>query len=238
MLAPDSSQGARIGSYLKYFWERNQGTLLETQTYSLNQSDFSSTIKNLLNINESEFRYDQLRHIIPSVQFVPRIRKDAQIIFLNAYDAVARSLIPQLKYFRAGAIPVYATPHIYGGLPAPEQDQDLNGIIFCDIPWLFESTYQGPLSLKALQSTWQQFPNNYLRLMAMGIDSYNVIAHLDKLDTIQYFGATGHLLLTRGNRIKRNLVCAQFTDGIPKSLGFIGDSAENFEAIAKPAPPN
>lgn len=234
ILIPDSNQGNRIGNYLKYFWERNNGILLETQTYSQNQADFSASIKNLLNINESEYRYNQIRRIIPSVQFVPRIRKDVDIILLNAYNAVARSLIPQLKYYRGGRIPVYATPDIYGGLSNLSQDSALNKVSFCDIPWLFTETYQGDLSLLALQHVWQQFPSVYLRLIAMGIDAYNIIPHLNKLDTTQYHGATGHLLLAEGNRIKRNLVCAQFQNGIPEITGFIKGSAENFESIAAP----
>ena len=231
-LIPDSDQGARIGGYLKEFWERSNGEVLETQTYDPKQSDFSGPIKKLLNLDESEQRYHHIRRLIPSVKYLPRRRQDIDVIFLNAYDTAARSINPQLKFYHASGVPVYATPHVYSGLPNPSLDFDLNNIVFCDTPWLFDSTYQGELSLQALRDTWHQFPNIYLRLMAMGIDAYNVIAHLDKLDTIQYQGATGNLLLTETNRIKRHLVCAKFAQGLPKITGFVSSVADGYESIA------
>ena len=36
----------------------------------------------------------------------------------------------------AGDLPVYATSHLYTGTNNPTQDQDLNGIRFCETPWL------------------------------------------------------------------------------------------------------
>jgi outer membrane PBP1 activator LpoA protein len=111
---------------------------------------------------------------------------------------------------------------------------DLNKITFCDIPWLFDNVYPGELSRSALRSTWQQFPSIYLRLIAMGIDAYNLVPHLDKLDTVQYQGATGNLLLTREGRIKRNLVCAKFSQGLPNVIGFVKSSAGGYESIATP----
>ncbi len=58
-------------------------------------------------------------------------------------------------------------------------DADLNKITFCDTPWLFNKAYQGELSMDALKETWKQFPSSYLRLIAMGIDAYNLSTRLD-----------------------------------------------------------
>ncbi|MGR9114166.1 MAG: penicillin-binding protein activator [Gammaproteobacteria bacterium] len=232
ILIPDSEQGARIGGYLKEYWERTSGAVLETQTYDPNQTDFSNTIKKLLNLDESNQRYQHIRRLIPSAKYVPRRRQDADVIFLNAYETAARSINPQLKFYHASRIPVYATPHVYSGLPNPSMDFDLDNITFCDTPWLIDNAYQGELSLQALRDTWRQFPSIYLRLMAMGIDAYKVVAHLDKLDTLQYHGATGNLLLTDNNRIKRNLVCAKFVRGLPNIIGFINSTASGYESIA------
>ena len=72
-----------------------------------------------------------------------------------------------------------------------------------------------------MKETWSQFPSAYLRLIAMGIDAYNLASRLNDLETNQYPGATGNLSLTSDNRIKRNLVCAKFIDGQPEVTGFI-----------------
>lgn len=234
ILIPNSEQGARIGEYFREYWDRADANVLEIQTYRSNQSDFSEPIKKLLNLDESEQRYQKIRQFIPTAVFVPRIRRDADVLFLNAYETAGRSINPQLSFFHAQHIPVYATPQIYSGLPNPQLDMDLNKITFCDVPWLFDNVYPGELSRSALRSTWQQFPSIYLRLIAMGIDAYNLVPHLDKLDTVQYQGATGNLLLTREGRIKRNLVCAKFSQGLPNVIGFVKSSAGGYESIATP----
>lgn len=234
LLIPDTEQGLRIGEYIRDFWNKADANLLETQTYQANQTDFSEPIKKLLNLDESNQRFQKIRQFLPTAVFVPRIRRDADVIFLNAYETAARSINPQLRFFHAQHLPVYATPHLYSGLPNPQQDMDLNTITFCDIPWLFDNVYQGELSINALRSTWQQFPSVYLRLMAMGIDAYNLVPHLGKLSSVQYHGATGNLLLTRDGRIKRNLVCAKFNQGVPKVIGFVQRASDSYQSIAVP----
>jgi outer membrane PBP1 activator LpoA protein len=75
--------------------------------------------------------------------------------------------------------------------------------------------------MDTLQETWKQFPNSYLRLIAMGIDAYNLATRLNSLEIEPYPGATGNLSLTDDQRIKRKLICAKFIDGQPE----VSDSA-------------
>ena len=216
IMTPESKLGQRIADYFFFAWKDIGGEILEKQTFNPKDSDFSKPIKQLLNLDESAQRYKNIRRIDAQIKFVPRRRHDVDAIFITGYPRTSRLLNPQLQFYRASRIPVYATPHLYSGRPNPAQDIDLNGISFCDIPWLYNEVYQGALSLETLQATWQQFPSIYLRLIALGIDSYNLLAHLNKLDTIRYQGATGELLLTTDNRIKRHLHCAKFVDSIPQ----------------------
>lgn len=217
LLLPESTQGKRIADYFMEYWQEFDHSILESQTYNRKDTDFSSAIKKLLNFDESENRYNRLRQLIPSVKFTPRRRQDADVILLSAYGNEARLINPQLHYYQAANLPVYALPAIYTGQPNPSLDQDLNKITFCDTPWLLDSD-QGKLSMSALQDIWRQFPNSYLRLIAMGIDAYNLIAQLDKIDVIPYTGATGTLSLMFDGRIKRELVCARFTEGRPEII--------------------
>ena len=78
-----------------------------------------------------------------------------------------------------------------------------------------------------------QFHSIYLLLIALGIDAYDLVPHLDKLDTIRYQGTTGGLLLTENNRIKRNLLCAKFIQGSPQITSSAANSAQGYESIAK-----
>ena len=233
ILIPETALGERIGNYFAEYWQGYDGIILETQTYNPKKNDFSSPIRSFLNLDESERRYKKISRLIPGIKFTPRRRHDVDIIFLNASPNAARLMNPQLQFYRAKNVPVYATHHLYSGRPNSSLDRDLNGITFCDIPWLLNSASSDELSLESMRQASQQFPGSYLRLMALGIDAYNLIPHLDDMQISQYSGATGNLLLTEDYRIKRNLACAKFSKGIPQSLGF----TENFDMLIETETP-
>ncbi len=216
LLRPESNQGQRIANYLSEYWQQQGVTLLEAQTYNVKENDFSTPIKQLLNLNESKNRYRQLKQVLArNIKYTERRRQDVDAIFLSASTHNARSIYPQLRFYRATKIPVYATGQIYSGQINPALDIDLNSINFCDIPWLFPEIYPGDLSQESLRHIWQQQPSKYLRLVALGLDAFNILPHLEDLDSIPYAGATGTLSLNLENRITRQLICAQFIDGKP-----------------------
>jgi len=222
LLTSESRQGQRMAQHFTEFWEAKGGTILETQVYNPKANDFSQPIKDLLNLEESKYRYRQLQQLLGSpLQFTERRRHDADALFLSTNPHTARSIYPQLRFYRATRLPVYAPPQIYSGQANPSQDLDLNSITFCDIPWLFSDAYQDELSLAALKDRGQSFSPKHPRLFALGIDSFNIIAHLGQLDNMPYAGATGSLSLNLENRITRQLVCAKFIDGIPVLQNFI-----------------
>ncbi len=217
MLTPQTTQGERIGRYFDEFWQDNDHTLLEAQTYALNINDYSQPITTLLNLDESKQRHRQLEQATgQSLEFTERRRQDADAIFINAFPQGGRSLYPQLRFYRATKLPVYATSQIYTGLPDSKADNDLNSIIFCDIPWVFPELYAGALSQSALQPVWQSLPNHFLRLVALGIDAYEIVQQFEHLKERDYPGATGLLSLDAENRITRKLVCAQFENGLAR----------------------
>lgn len=212
-LMPENAAGKRIGAYLTDDWKNQGGTVLETQTYNPKETDFSSPIQKLLNLDESEQRYHKIQALIPAVKYTPRRRHDADVILLSANSAEARLINPQLQFYQAGDLPVYAMPTVYSGQSNATLDADLNKIIFCDTPWLFKKAYQGAFGMDALTETRKQFPSAYFRLIAMGIDAYNLATRLDNLELNPYSGATGTLSLTSDLRIQRQLTCARFTAG-------------------------
>ncbi len=52
------------------------------------------------------------------------------MVFLLSYPSKARQIMPLLKYYYAGDVPVYATSSVYTGGVNVMKDRDLNGIIF------------------------------------------------------------------------------------------------------------
>lgn len=203
VLVPKTAQGERIGNYLTSSWQSHGGTVAGVQSYDPRQHDIGAMLTQL--ISSSSY---------PSGQTPPRA------VLLSANADAARELAPQLKYHQKNDLAVYAMPSIYAGTPNPVQDAELGSFNFCDMPWLFDSYFSGPLSQSALQKSLQGLPDSSSRLVALGIDAYNLLGRLDQLAATPYNGATGHLSLGQDNRITRKLVCARFKGGVPQPNGY------------------
>lgn len=227
ILVPNTELGKRIAQSYAAAWHQDNGVILKTVYFDPQSADFSQAIEKLLNFDESTSRYRQIAELIPGLQFTPRRREDIEVIFINADPAAARALNHQLQAYRLNGIPVYATPHLYANSADPAEDEALDGITFCDIPWFFPGAYRDTIDAAALQNPWKQMQGIYLRLLAMGIDAYHLSDRLQRLDQEEYPGATGNLMRLPDGRIRRTLFCARFSNGIPEPLGFAATPGNN-----------
>ena len=203
ILVPNTTQGQRIGNYLTSAWQSHGGVVAGIQSYDPKQHNVGEVFSQL--IKSSSY---------------PSAEKLSRALLLSANDATARELAPQLKYQQSTDLAVYAMPTIYTGHPKPAEDAELGSFSFCDMPWLFSDYYSGPLSQSALQKSWQSLPEAVSRLVALGVDAYNVLGQLQQLPTTPFNGATGKLSINSENRITRKLVCAQYKGGIPVASGY------------------
>jgi outer membrane PBP1 activator LpoA protein len=203
ILVPNTTQGQRIGNYLTSSWQSYGGTVAGIQSYDPKQHNVGEVFNQL--IKSSSY---------------PSAEKLSRALLLSANDATARELAPQLKYHQSTDLAVYAMPTIYAGHPRPAEDAELGSFSFCDMPWLFSDYFSGPLSQSALQKSWQGLPEAVSRLVALGVDAYNILGQLQQLSTSPVNGATGKLSINSENRITRKLVCAQYKGGIPVASGY------------------
>ncbi|HRE30628.1 MAG TPA: penicillin-binding protein activator, partial [Candidatus Berkiella sp.] len=67
-------------------------------------------------------------------------RQDVDVIVMAAPPAQARQLKPLFDFYYAEDVPVLATSSIYSGSQNPRSDRDVNGVVFCDMPWLLDTT--------------------------------------------------------------------------------------------------
>jgi outer membrane PBP1 activator LpoA protein len=231
VLYPKSNWGNRVFDAFRNRWEQLGGTMLEAQSYNSAEHDFSAPIQALLNVTESKQRYRALQRLLGSkLEFEPRRRQDAGFIFLAAKSQLARQLRPQLQFHHAADLPVYTTSHAYSGVPAPKMDLDLEGIRFLDIPWLLVSGEKNQDLKKQLSKKLTA----YGRLFAMGIDAYELLPHLARLEmdseeTLD--GQTGILYLDRMKQVHRQLVWAQMKRGKPNVMGYAPRMEERRETF-------
>ncbi|WP_114238835.1 penicillin-binding protein activator [Dyella sp. C9] len=140
-------------------------------------------------------------------------------IFISMRPQQARLLLPQLKLARVN-LPVYGTSHIYAGVDDAGANRDLEGVEFCDAPWLFD-VQPGLPNHGDIAAQLPSARGTSARLFAFGMDAWNLAPYLDWLRAHpgSYLpGASGQLTADQFGRIRRVLVWAKFQDGLARPL--------------------
>src|SRR5690242_8097540 len=143
---------------------------------------------------------------------------DAGILLLMR-PQTARLLMPQL-HLASIAQPVFATSLIYAGTDNATADRDLEGVEFCDAPWLFDAQ-PGLPPHAGMAALLPAATGSAARLFAFGMDAWNLAPYLEWLRDHpgSYLpGATGQLTADQFGRVRRVLVWAKFTDGVARPL--------------------
>lgn len=217
VLAPYNDWGQRIASAFTNQWRKDGGTTLLVSNYNETENDFRDTLIPLMGLDESEQRYKSLQGTLGrSLDFEPRRRGGVDFLFLVARPLKARQLVPQLKYHRSGQLPLLATSHVYSGQPDPQQNIDLNDLIICDIPWVFEQLAAEDPVYQALKNQSSENFASAIRLYALGADAYKLIPQLNTLSrdpTSSMEGATGTLSIDSQGHVIRKMLWAQFEQG-------------------------
>ncbi|MDR5859594.1 ABC transporter substrate-binding protein [Halomonas eurihalina] len=208
VMVPGNDWGRRVGEAFRDTWLANGGEITRTERYNPGQPATEST-----------------RQAVGSPK--------PDMLFLLALPEYARQVPPTLDYYSASELPVYATSHLYEGRPQPRLDKDLDGVRFIDIPWQIpDAAVGGEDALPFLDSYHQlrqESEPSLFRLMAMGVDAYELTRRLPQFQAIpgsELFGATGTLSVGEDGRIQRQLPWARFSDGVPQPMivGPLGDA--------------
>jgi hypothetical protein len=222
LLYPQSAWGERMQGAFATHWQRLGGLVLAAVPYNEPDADHSEAIKKLLNIAQSEERKELLASALKQkIHFDPRPRQDVDMIFLAADARRARLVKPQLSFYRASRVPVYATSHVYTGRPDSRHDLDLDGVLFADMPWMLVNEGRLAELRQRLQGNWPHAHSDLDRLYALGVDSYAILPHLNRISSepgARFNGVTSALSLERGGRLQRQLTWAQFSKGVPRPV--------------------
>jgi outer membrane PBP1 activator LpoA protein len=136
-------------------------------------------------------------------------------IFISMRPQQARLLLPQLKLARVN-LPVFGTSHIYAGVDDAGANRDLEGVEFCDSPWLFD-VQPGLPNHTDIAAQLPSARGTSARLFAFGMDAWNLAPYVDWLRAHpgSYLpGASGQLTADPFGRVRRVMVWAKFQDGL------------------------
>jgi outer membrane PBP1 activator LpoA protein len=218
-IVPDGDWGTRVLSAFKQELEAGGGAILASATVDTSQTDYSDSITQVLRISDSRARHRRLESILGTkLQFEPRRRGDIEYIFAPAQANIERLLRPQLRFHYAGDIATYATSDAFE--PDPRANQDLEGLMFPDMPWMLGSDLADAVRA-ATREAWPTGGPRRGRLFAFGFDAYRLaVALRDKAMTrgVNIDGLTGRLSLDADGRVHRDLNWAQLHNGELKLL--------------------
>ena len=222
VITPDNDWGDRLNRAFSGQWQAFGGRVIEQIRYGPDATDFSAPVKELLNIDSSESREALLRQRLGRrLESEPRVREDADMVFLAAVPVFARQIVPQLRYHRAEHLAVYASSHVFSGVVDPQVGADMDGVLFPDMPWVLSPRTEDTTLRDAVNRNWSADASSFRRLYAFGIDAFRIIPHLGRLELDEgssYSGETGDLYLSRDGRIQRRLLWARFANGRPSLI--------------------
>jgi hypothetical protein len=212
-LVPRGDWGDRVLDAFRQSWQAQGGTLIGAEHVD-QPVELAKQIAELFQLRDSEARGKRLQSTLGgAVAAAPSRRRDIDFIFLAATPQQAQQIKPTLAFQYAGDVPVYATSHLFTGSHSQAQYLDLNGIMFCETPWLLN--VNDPLRQQA-SSQWPQADGSLGRLYAMGADAYQLAPRLSQLKALpetRLDGLSGSLSLNPAQRIERQLPWAEFRDG-------------------------
>ena len=214
VLHQDQPWATKAAQHFSTSWT-SLGGEIATQVSFSGAGDHSESITQALLINQSHERAKLLKkHLSGSgnkVKFEPRRRQDVDAIVLFALPSDGRQIIPTLAFHYAADLPVYASHHIYQGPTSTSRDQDLEKVIFTELPWLIEQ----PEIQQKFSQNWPE-RDRYTRLFAMGVDAYRLFPRLEQLQAFnnsRVHGVTGLLQMNSQGRIFTHSSWGQFRAG-------------------------
>ena len=202
VMVPKGEWGERVLKAFRQEWEASGGTIVGIE-YIDKPVALAQQVAELV----------QLRNAGKSGAEQPSHRQDLEFIFLAATPQQAQQIKPTLNYQYAGDLPVYATSHVFSASGDLNQYKDMNGVRFCETPWLLEPA--NPLR-QQVSAQWPQAGGSLGRLYAMGIDAYRLTPSLGQLKALpgtRVDGLSGSLSMSPTQRVERQLPWAEFVNG-------------------------
>jgi len=217
VLAPESAWGERMALAFQGEFLQENRELIAAARYFESDNDHSPVIERILKIDESKARKKRLENTLQMpLEFEAVRRNDIDMIFMAANATQAKLIRPQLRFFDAGDIPVYATGRVYSGQPNPVRNQDLNGIRFPITPWQLE--HAGPGDIPELESIRG---GNLATLYSIGYDAWKLLPWLEIIGRDPDFGFPGQSGVYRAGyngNLRREPAWAVFSRGRPIPL--------------------
>ena len=223
VLVPETEWGARVADAFTERWEASGAVVAARASYRGAVEDLARPVRELLGADASEERAKRLRRVLRrSVVHAPSPGGGLDFVFLAGFPREARLLRPQIVFLRAPDLPVFSTSHVFGGLPDPQHDLDLDGIVFSDMPWVLGPASGEDALRERILALWPAASEGFIRYYAFGADAYRLQRRIHRLASrpgeASLAGRTGRLTVGEDGRVHIEMGWARFRGGIPEPL--------------------
>lgn len=215
VLQSDDERGSREALAFQDALYRRGGDVVHVAVLPNDQYDYSDQIRQALQITEGDERFRVLSGTIGErLFFEPAIRNDVDMVFLAISSEQARSVGPQLDFFRAGELPRFGTSRIASVTDDVRANADLDGIEYPDVPWILSTSLADDPLRESIVANFPGADGVFARLYALGADAWTIVTSLGSLaDGESLPGFTGELRLDEGGRVIRTLDWAVYENG-------------------------
>ncbi len=238
ILYPSSSLGKRMATAFMETWRQLGGSSMRSQAYDPASKDFSTPVAQLVMSTQRKAQLEkQKRAREESIEYTLPPR-GMDFVFAIGNKQQMRQIRPMLQFHFAEGLPVLSTSRAWDGQLKNDESFDLAGIILPEMPWMLDSDTDNPLSRKNLQDHLARSERKYLRLLPMGIDAYQVLSHLGKLEAAglpPFKGNTGLLYLDNEHQLLRRMTWISL-QAPPRILGIT--PPVNTVSVLPAEPPN
>ncbi len=208
MLYPSSSLGERMATAFMETWRQLGGGSLRSQSYDPGSRDFSTPVAQLVKSTQRKAQLEALKKAKEENTEYRLPPRGMDFVFAIGNKRQMRQIRPMLQFHFAEDLPVLSTSRAWDGHLNSDERFDLTGIMLPEMPWILDNDTDNPLSRQNLQDYLARGDRKYLRLLPMGIDAYQVLPHLRKLeltDQAPFSGNTGLLYLDNQRHLLRRM---------------------------------
>lgn len=208
MLYPSSSLGKRMATAFMETWRQLGGGSLRSQTYDSASKDFSTPVAQLVMSAQRKAQLGRMKKAKAKNSPYSLPPRGMDFVFAIGNKGQIRQIRPMLQFHFAEDLPVLSTSRAWDGQLSTDERFDLTGIMLPEMPWILDSESGNPLSRKNLQDYLARGERKYLRLLPMGIDAYQILPHLRRLEMIgqkPFQGGTGLLYLDNHRHLLRRM---------------------------------
>lgn len=216
ILSQNSAIGKRMANSFAQQWQLQTGST-PTIVYYPTGKKMQNAVKGGLDVNLSDERIFLLRNRIQeNLKTEARNRRDIDLIYIFATPDQAKLLKPYIDVNTspfANVIPIYASSRSNSDAADRNTRRDLTGLTFTDIPWLLSGREVNPELTTQAKQIWPNRSSALERIYAMGIDSWQLSAKVEKMQAIpllKHKGETGELQMNTNRVISRSFYWGRY----------------------------